>query len=188
MSRRRATCSPPSRRRCPPTFSSPPRRSRIGASKTSGAQKIKKTAQRPADSETGRKPGHSRDHWPKFGRSRPTLVVGFAAETQNVLRERARQIAAQRMRFDCRQRGRRRAGTFRRYRNQVHIVTRDGVESWPRMSKQEVAARFDQRDLRDVGQLKMIDGAKSSGFLHAEDFRCPLTIVKCCGHGSCAPR
>jgi phosphopantothenoylcysteine decarboxylase / phosphopantothenate---cysteine ligase len=27
-------------------------------------------------------------------------------------------------------------------RNTVHLVTRDNVESWPEMSKQEVAARL----------------------------------------------
>ncbi len=73
---------------------------------------------------------------------RPGLVVGFAAETTSVV-EHARDK-------------RRRKGcdwivandvaapeqVFGADANQVHLITADGVESWPRMSKAEVAERL----------------------------------------------
>ncbi|MDE3177829.1 MAG: bifunctional phosphopantothenoylcysteine decarboxylase/phosphopantothenate--cysteine ligase CoaBC [Pseudomonadota bacterium] len=71
--------------------------------------------------------------------ARPRLVVGFAAETQQVI-EHARQklerkgcdlIVANAVGAG--------AGVFGGADNQVHIVTRDNILDWPKMSKDKVA-------------------------------------------------
>jgi len=74
------------------------------------------------------------------GRKRPKLVVGFAAETENVVanaqdklkRKAADWIVANDVSGDVM------GGAD----NQVHIVTKQGVEDWPHASKEEVARRL----------------------------------------------
>jgi phosphopantothenoylcysteine decarboxylase/phosphopantothenate--cysteine ligase len=74
---------------------------------------------------------------------RPGLVVGFAAETENVidhavakrLRKRADWIVANDVSGDV----------FGGEANRVHLVTADGVESWERMAKGDVARGLAQR-------------------------------------------
>ena len=79
--------------------------------------------------------------------NRPRLVVGFAAETQNVL-ENARAklkkkgadlIVANDVSHDS---GVNASGVMGGDRNLVRIVTADGAEEWPEMSKNEVATRL----------------------------------------------
>lgn len=74
---------------------------------------------------------------------RPELLVGFAAETENVL-ENARAklsskgadwIVANDVSGDVMGSG----------ENEVHLVTADGVDSWPRMDKKQVAQRLAAR-------------------------------------------
>jgi phosphopantothenoylcysteine decarboxylase/phosphopantothenate--cysteine ligase len=76
------------------------------------------------------------------GNERPGLVIGFAAETQSVIEN----AVAKRARKGCDwivandvSTG---TATFGGDDNQVHLVTAAGVESWPLMSKREVAARL----------------------------------------------
>ena len=76
------------------------------------------------------------------GNRRPALVVGFAAETEDLI-ENAR---AKRARKGCDwvlandvSPG---TGTFGGAENTVHLVTADGVEAWPRMAKRAVAERL----------------------------------------------
>src|SRR5207244_6624184 len=79
------------------------------------------------------------------GNDRPALVIGFAAETDDII-ENAR---AKRLRKRCDwilandvSPG---TGTFGGDRNTIHLVTADGVEDWPVMTKREVAARLAER-------------------------------------------
>jgi phosphopantothenoylcysteine decarboxylase/phosphopantothenate--cysteine ligase len=79
------------------------------------------------------------------GNGRPALVVGFAAETDDIL-ENAR---AKRARKGCDwilandvSPG---SGTFGGDRNTIHLVDAAGVEDWPVMTKQEVALRLARR-------------------------------------------
>ena len=76
------------------------------------------------------------------GNQRPALVVGFAAETDNVLanatakRERkgCDWIVANDVSPDT--------GTFGGDRNTVHLITADSTDDWPAMAKSDVAERL----------------------------------------------
>jgi phosphopantothenoylcysteine decarboxylase/phosphopantothenate--cysteine ligase len=76
------------------------------------------------------------------GNARPRLVVGFAAETDDII-ENAK---AKRARKGCDwivandvSPG---TGTFAGDANTVHLITDDGVEDWPKLSKDAVANRL----------------------------------------------
>jgi phosphopantothenoylcysteine decarboxylase/phosphopantothenate--cysteine ligase len=80
-------------------------------------------------------------------RKRPALVVGFAAETRNLVenagaklkKKGADFIVANDVSHDS---GIGRGGVMGGDRNRVRIVSRAGVEEWPEMSKEEVAKRL----------------------------------------------
>ncbi|WP_247886801.1 bifunctional phosphopantothenoylcysteine decarboxylase/phosphopantothenate--cysteine ligase CoaBC [Azospirillum sp. SYSU D00513] len=78
----------------------------------------------------------------RAGERRPALVVGFAAETGDVVEY----ATAKRARKGCDwivandvSPG---TGTFGGDENTVHLITADGVEPWPRLGKDAVAARL----------------------------------------------
>ncbi len=82
---------------------------------------------------------------------RPALVVGFAAETENVVAN----ARAKRDKKGCDwilandvSPG---TGTFGGDQNTIHLVDRDGVEDWPAMSKHEVATRLAARIAAALG-------------------------------------
>lgn len=72
---------------------------------------------------------------------RPTLVVGFAAETndliQNATKKRLRKGCDWLVANDVSQ-----EGVMGGDANTVHLITKDGVSSWPKASKQVVADRL----------------------------------------------
>jgi phosphopantothenoylcysteine decarboxylase / phosphopantothenate---cysteine ligase len=79
------------------------------------------------------------------GNDRPALVVGFAAETEDVVAN----ARAKRIRKGCDwilandvSLG---TSTFGGDQNTIHLVDADGVEDWPVMSKHEVAERLAAR-------------------------------------------
>lgn len=81
----------------------------------------------------------------KRGARRPALVVGFAAETQDVVRNaegKRKGKAADWIVANDVSEG---TGVFGGDRNRVHLVTADGVEDWPDLSKAEVAEALMQR-------------------------------------------
>ncbi|MFC3052220.1 bifunctional phosphopantothenoylcysteine decarboxylase/phosphopantothenate--cysteine ligase CoaBC [Kordiimonas pumila] len=73
---------------------------------------------------------------------RPTLVVGFAAETENVIDY----AAAKRERKGCdiivANDVSHATGIMGGHENEVHIISDKGVESWPKLSKTEVAVKL----------------------------------------------
>jgi phosphopantothenoylcysteine decarboxylase/phosphopantothenate--cysteine ligase len=82
---------------------------------------------------------------------RPALVIGFAAETENVVGN----AIAKRQRKACDwilandvSAG---TGTFGGDSNTIHLVDADGIEAWPAMTKQEVAARLAARIAATLG-------------------------------------
>ena len=87
---------------------------------------------------------------------RPALVVGFAAETRDLLRHAREKLA--RKGCDLIVANDVSAGVFGADENQVHIVSAKGVESWPRLGKEAVAARL----VRLLGRELAGDSGKSS--------------------------
>ncbi len=79
------------------------------------------------------------------GPLRPRLVVGFAAETENL----AANAAAKRLRKGCdwilANDVRPATGIMAGEANQIHLVTAEGQEDWPLLPKTEVAARLAAR-------------------------------------------
>ncbi len=79
------------------------------------------------------------------GARRPGLVIGFAAETENVVdnahAKRARKACDWILANDVSPA----TGTFGGDRNTVHLVTATGVEDWPTLAKDEVAERLAAR-------------------------------------------
>ena len=71
---------------------------------------------------------------------RPRLVVGFAAETENLLIHAREKLV--RKRVDLIVANDAGSGVFGAGENEVHLVSADGVESWPRLGKDEVASRL----------------------------------------------
>ena len=79
------------------------------------------------------------------GPKRPRLVVGFAAETDDLLahagekrrRKGADWIVANDVRAE--------SGIMGGAENEIHLLTAEGVEHWPRLAKEEVAARLAAR-------------------------------------------
>ncbi|MEM6762191.1 MAG: phosphopantothenoylcysteine decarboxylase, partial [Pseudomonadota bacterium] len=72
--------------------------------------------------------------------SRPTILVGFAAETENVVPNAAQK--RERKGCDFILANDVSAGVFGSTQNTVHVVGPDGAESWPTMSKDAVAERL----------------------------------------------
>ena len=77
-----------------------------------------------------------------LGDGRPRLVVGFAAETENVIDNARAKLARKRCDWVVANDVSPGTGTFGGERNTVHIVEDGGVESWPTLTKAEVAARL----------------------------------------------
>ena len=79
------------------------------------------------------------------GNLRPRLVVGFAAETESVVDNARAKLSRKGCDWLLANDVSPASGTFGGDDNTIHLVTADGVDSWPRMSKDEVAARLAAR-------------------------------------------
>lgn len=75
----------------------------------------------------------------KRGAKRPALVVGFAAETQDVVPNAEAKRRAKAVDWIVANDVSEGTGVFGGDRNRVHLVTAEGVEDWPDLSKDEVA-------------------------------------------------
>lgn len=75
-------------------------------------------------------------------KNRPTLVVGFAAETENVIENARRKLAAKSCDVIVANDVGEGTGVMGGNDNTVHIVSKDNVEDWPQMSKREVAEKL----------------------------------------------
>jgi phosphopantothenoylcysteine decarboxylase/phosphopantothenate--cysteine ligase len=85
------------------------------------------------------------------GNKRPQLVVGFAAETENIVAN----AQAKRENKGCdwllANDVSPESGTFGGADNTIHLVSADGVENWPRMSKEDVAEQLAERVAASLG-------------------------------------
>ncbi len=79
------------------------------------------------------------------GNKRPSLVVGFAAETENVIEHAASKRARKGCDWIVANDVSPAAGVFGGDANTVHLISEAGVENWPRMSKADVARRLANR-------------------------------------------
>ena len=96
----------------------------------------------------------------KPGAQRPTLVIGFAAETENLVAnaidKRTRKGCDWIVANDVSPA----TGTFGGERNTVHLITADGVEDWPTLSKDDVATRLADRIARQLGRPRAVKAAE----------------------------
>jgi len=81
---------------------------------------------------------------------RPTLVVGFAAETEKIVDHAREKLARKGCDMIVANDVSPGTGVFGGDFNRVHIVTRHGVEVWPGMSKQDVARKLMERLAADL--------------------------------------
>ncbi len=76
---------------------------------------------------------------------RPALVVGFAAETDDIVANARAKRARKRCDWILANDVSAGTGTFGGDRNTIHLIDAEGVEDWPAMTKREVAARLAER-------------------------------------------
>ncbi|HKS88540.1 MAG TPA: bifunctional phosphopantothenoylcysteine decarboxylase/phosphopantothenate--cysteine ligase CoaBC [Stellaceae bacterium] len=76
---------------------------------------------------------------------RPALVIGFAAETENILANARAKLAKKGCDWILANDVSPASGTFGGDRNTIRLVSADGLEDWPAMTKHEVAARLAER-------------------------------------------
>jgi phosphopantothenoylcysteine decarboxylase/phosphopantothenate--cysteine ligase len=86
----------------------------------------------------------------KQAANRPPLVIGFAAETENLIENAKSKLARKGCDWIVANDVSPDGGVFGGDRNTVHIVTRGGVESWPAMGKDEVATALVARIVRSL--------------------------------------
>lgn len=79
------------------------------------------------------------------GEGRPPLVVGFAAETERVVEHAKAKLARKGCDLIVANDVSPATGIMGGADNAVHLVTKDGVESWPSLDKEEVARRLVNR-------------------------------------------
>lgn len=81
----------------------------------------------------------------QLSKGRPKLVIGFAAETSNLIKNAKAKRAAKGCDWIVANDVGPGTGTFGGDNNTVHLITGNGVEEWPAMRKQAVAERLAQR-------------------------------------------
>ena len=82
---------------------------------------------------------------------RPKLVVGFAAETENVIANAKAKLARKGCDLIVANDVSADKGVMGGNRNTVHLISAAGVESWPELDKQEVARRLMEDFARRLG-------------------------------------
>ncbi|MBM3564665.1 MAG: bifunctional phosphopantothenoylcysteine decarboxylase/phosphopantothenate--cysteine ligase CoaBC [Alphaproteobacteria bacterium] len=81
----------------------------------------------------------------RAGKRRPKLLIGFAAETGDLIRKARAKFKAKGCDWIFANDVSAIAGVFGSDLNTVHLVTHDWAESWPRASKDEIARRLAER-------------------------------------------
>jgi phosphopantothenoylcysteine decarboxylase/phosphopantothenate--cysteine ligase len=85
------------------------------------------------------------------GSARPGLVIGFAAETENIVDHARAKLARKGCDWILANDVSPASGTFGGDDNTIHLVTANTVEDWPRMSKADVADRLAERIAAHLG-------------------------------------
>lgn len=76
------------------------------------------------------------------GKQRPSLVIGFAAETSDVIEKAKIKRAEKNCDWIVANDVSPGSGTFGSENNTVHVITAEGVQNWPTMTKREVAEKL----------------------------------------------
>ncbi|MGC2199702.1 MAG: bifunctional phosphopantothenoylcysteine decarboxylase/phosphopantothenate--cysteine ligase CoaBC [Stellaceae bacterium] len=84
---------------------------------------------------------------------RPALVIGFAAETEEVVENARRKLQRKGCDWILANDVSAGTGTFGGDHNTIHLVEAQGIEDWPVMTKSEVAARLAERIAARLGGL-----------------------------------
>jgi phosphopantothenoylcysteine decarboxylase/phosphopantothenate--cysteine ligase len=116
-------------------------------------QKIKKSGKNPAALTLTENPDILATV-AKRGSKRPALVIGFAAETEEVVAHAREKLAAKGCDWILANDVSPETGVFGGDRNTVHLVTGSGVESWPPQSKDQVARSLIARVAEALGKSK----------------------------------
>jgi phosphopantothenoylcysteine decarboxylase/phosphopantothenate--cysteine ligase len=82
--------------------------------------------------------------------ARPKIVVGFAAETDDVLAHARKKLDAKGCDMIVANDVSPSTGIMGGDKNTIHIVTRSGIESWPTLTKDEVARRLIARLAKEL--------------------------------------
>jgi phosphopantothenoylcysteine decarboxylase / phosphopantothenate---cysteine ligase len=85
------------------------------------------------------------------GNRRPALVVGFAAETEEIVRHAEEKRRRKGCDWILANDVSPESGTFGGDSNRIHLVDHAGVEDWPAMSKRAVAERLARRIADHLG-------------------------------------
>jgi phosphopantothenoylcysteine decarboxylase / phosphopantothenate---cysteine ligase len=89
-------------------------------------------------------------HIAQRANDRPALVIGFAAETDDIVANARAKRVRKRCDWILANDVSPGTGTFGGDRNTIHLVDGGGVEDWPVMTKREVAARLAERIARHL--------------------------------------
>ena len=90
----------------------------------------------------------------KPGDKRPRLVIGFAAETENLIANATAKRRAKGADWIVANDVWPGTGAMGGDRTQVHIITSAGAEDWPPMTKDEMAARLLARAAEAISSLR----------------------------------
>jgi phosphopantothenoylcysteine decarboxylase/phosphopantothenate--cysteine ligase len=85
------------------------------------------------------------------GPARPRLVVGFAAETDDLLANAGQKLKRKNADWIVANDVSAETGIMGGAENEIHLVSGSGVEHWPRLDKQEVATRLAARVAEALG-------------------------------------
>jgi phosphopantothenoylcysteine decarboxylase / phosphopantothenate---cysteine ligase len=96
----------------------------------------------------------------KPGPQRPMLVVGFAAETENLVTNAIDKRKRKGCDWIVANDVSTAAGTFGGERNTVHLISAEGVEDWPTMAKDDVALRLAGRIALQLGRPRSAAAAE----------------------------
>ena len=94
------------------------------------------------------------------GPRRPRLVVGFAAETDQVEAYAQAKLARKGCDWIVANDVSPATGTFGGERNTVHLITAEGVQDWPTLAKDEVALRLAGAIALQLGRPRSIKAAE----------------------------
>jgi phosphopantothenoylcysteine decarboxylase/phosphopantothenate--cysteine ligase len=78
-------------------------------------------------------------------KNRPTLVIGFAAETENIIQYAQSKLNKKGCDWIIANDVGPETGTFGGSKNTVHIISNDGVEDWPELSKEAIGQKLAAR-------------------------------------------